>query len=719
MADVKYKVEVVTKQAVNDVNKLAGALDKSGKAMNKVDKNSKKMSAGFGSAKIAILATVAAMAVAATAAVKIASNFETLRTTLATVSGGAEQGALAFEFIQSVAEQLPGSLEETTRAYTKLLALGISPTEDALISFANTASATGKSLDQFVEAVADATTGEFERLKEFGIKVKQETDSLKVTFQGVTKSIGKDSASIQKFLQGIGENQFAGAATEQMDTLAGRFSNFKDTLSKFADEVVNSSGGMDLLKAALVGLTAAIEFMRENMGDLADFFAVELPKALETWQNWLGLTGDKTKEFATASTSVINDFKEVFAALFTDTRVLGVAFVDGLVRGFLHLSQAWAKFVEGMSFGFDTAVNTIQNSLGSFINKFIEVFNTVVDFTPFDSLKLVLFEANKQTETWGSRMARVNAEYDQNLKLHTDSIALWLQDIENNKELNRIQKDDAIAERTAKNNAFKQSLIDKRDAQFEAVEAEKAAEKIASAMDKTLKDLTQQTLALSNASKTNAERINETTLALLENKDALVGVTVTAEEFNQAMAQLTDNARQESQDWADGWKIAFDAYADDAGNAARQAKDVFADSTAAMEDSILSFVKTGKFGFKELGQAIIDSLLNAQIQQLTASIFGVLGGGSGQNIFAGAFAQGGFIPAGQVGLVGESGPELIRGPASVTPITGGSGGGGDTFNITINAIDAQSFDERLASNPAFIFAIAEEGRRTLPSGSRL
>ena len=30
----------------------------------------------------------------------------------------------------------------------------------------------GKSLNQMIEAVADATTGEFERLKEFGIKAR-------------------------------------------------------------------------------------------------------------------------------------------------------------------------------------------------------------------------------------------------------------------------------------------------------------------------------------------------------------------------------------------------------------------------------------------------------------------------------------------------------------------------------------------------------------------
>jgi hypothetical protein len=63
-------------------------------------------------------------------------------------------------------------------------------------------------------------------------------------------------------------------------------------------------------------------------------------------------------------------------------------------------------------------------------------------------------------------------------------------------------------------------------------------------------------------------------------------------------------------------------------------------------------------------------------------IFSFLGGGSGilpgntglpwVKSYAGGFANGGTIPAGQWGIAGEKGPEIIRGPASVTPMNGGA-----------------------------------------------
>jgi hypothetical protein len=91
----------------------------------------------------------------------------------------------------------------------------------------------GKDLDQLIEAVADATTGEFERLKEFGIKAKSEGDNVSFTFRGVTTTVGKNAAEIEKFLIDLGQNNFAGAMAEQMGTLNGIISNAKDAIASF------------------------------------------------------------------------------------------------------------------------------------------------------------------------------------------------------------------------------------------------------------------------------------------------------------------------------------------------------------------------------------------------------------------------------------------------------------------------------------------------------
>jgi len=86
------------------------------------------------------------------------------------------------------------------------------------------------------------------------------------------------------------------------------------------------------------------------------------------------------------------------------------------------------------------------------------------------------------------------------------------------------------------------------------------------------------------------------------------------------------------------------------------------------------------------------------------------------DFFGGFFAKGGYLPAGQIGIAGERGPELIGGPTQVTPLSG-MGGGSTTVNYNINAVDARSFQELLASDPQSLYALSERGRMSM-AGAR-
>ena len=55
-------------------------------------------------------------------------------------------------------------------------------------------------------------------------------------------------------------------------------------------------------------------------------------------------------------------------------------------------------------------------------------------------------------------------------------------------------------------------------------------------------------------------------------------------------------------------------------------------------------------------------------------------------LFGGFFASGGYLPSNKLGVVGEAGPELITGPANITPM-GEGGGGALVVNFNINVID--------------------------------
>ena len=89
------------------------------------------------------------------------------------------------------------------------------------------------------------------------------------------------------------------------------------------------------------------------------------------------------------------------------------------------------------------------------------------------------------------------------------------------------------------------------------------------------------------------------------------------------------------------------------------------------------------------------------------------------NLFAGFFRDGGSIPPGKIGIVGESGPEIVRGPAAVigTQQSANMLGGGTTNVVyNIQAVDAPSFQNLVAQDPEFIFNVTRVGARRTPTG---
>ncbi|HYH39933.1 MAG TPA: tape measure protein [Azospirillum sp.] len=214
----------------------------------------------------AALAAVGAGALA-TKVIQTTAEFQKLGTSMKTVVGSAELASQAMGALQDFAAKTPFSLQQAVQGFVALKARGLDPSIKSLESYGNTASAMGKDLSQMIEAVADAATGEFERLKEFGIVASSEGDRVKLTFQGVTTEVGKNAQEIESYLRRIGETQFAGAMQEQAATLGGALSNLEDSWNRLFVSIGNAGAG-DAANGAIRGLTEAIEALSANMGDL-------------------------------------------------------------------------------------------------------------------------------------------------------------------------------------------------------------------------------------------------------------------------------------------------------------------------------------------------------------------------------------------------------------------------------------------------------------------
>jgi hypothetical protein len=188
--------------------------------------------------------------------VSITREFDKISAGLITATGSAEESEKAFEAIQDFATRTPYDLAQVTDSFIKLVNFGLDPSERALASYGNTSSALGKDLNQMVEAVADAVTGEFERLKEFGIKASSEGDKVAFTFRGITTTVGKNAAEIEQYLIKLGETNFGDAMLNRMNTLDGALSNLGDEWDKVYLNISRAGIGDVIADGVRVGIGA-------------------------------------------------------------------------------------------------------------------------------------------------------------------------------------------------------------------------------------------------------------------------------------------------------------------------------------------------------------------------------------------------------------------------------------------------------------------------------
>lgn len=253
-------------------------------------------------------ATVGVGAVAGTAAfgksvIDTGARFESYQAGLKTLEGSEAKAKEAMSWVQKFAKKTPYDLDQVMESYVRLRAYGIEPTNGTLLSLGNTASAMQKDLMSAVEMMADAQTGEFERLKEFGVRAKQQGDKVTFTYSQNGKDIEvtskKSAAEIRKTLLGIFDSRFKGAMDEQSKTWNGMTSNMGDSWVGFQRKVADA-GLFDRAKGHLAGV---LEFLdkaekdgrldkwaneiAKSVGDVVDSFA-RVGKAVD----WVKLAQD-------------------------------------------------------------------------------------------------------------------------------------------------------------------------------------------------------------------------------------------------------------------------------------------------------------------------------------------------------------------------------------------------------------------------------------------
>ncbi len=738
-------------------------LDSLGKSAGGAERASSGLMGAFKGLLGPLTAVVSATA-ALNKLVDVQRQFDVLNAGLVTATGSAEGASQAFEALQDFAANTPYDLAQVTDGFTKLVNLGLTPSERALQSYGNTASAMGKDMMQLIEAVADASTGEFERLKEFGIKAKQEGDKVTFTFRGVKTEIGNNAQEIEEYLMRLGENEFAGSMAARMDTLDGALSNLGDEW----DALFRNVSSMGVGSVIEDGVRLAIDVLAELNAMLS---SGEMEGYLDAIAGKFSGFGEDIQQTVQILTKFIKDN-------FGEWSDEGSAVVDFIIDAFKNFPENVRAFVQIAAVEFAHQLELMKSDATLWADSVKAIFN---DDTLDSAAQRHAARYQALAEARLSSISDIMAERDAALKSFDDQMAAskkLREQYDKDQEARRAQggdrlagfkvggdggssassgaskeqeraakqrekdfqnlvaslrtEEEAIAESYAKRRAIIEAntpdgsaqradllarldqdhsaqlakLQEQQNSEVESLRSQLMTEEeaIAESYQKRM-EIIAQAKNLESAQRTEMEaRVAEERDKALANieaqrqqeRDSLYNSLLTEEEMliqaydrkkqlildSEAVTEVErqdllrrlkqqfdeEQAQAESkrlQTQLNGAAQLFDGMAGLAkaygGEQSKAYKALFAVSKAFSIAQAAMSISTGLAKAQELGWPA--NL--AEMARVAATGAGIVSQIQGSN-FSGAYDQGGQIPAGKFGIVGEYGPEIVRGPASVT-----------------------------------------------------
>lgn len=658
------------------VNNATRDLDNFTRSGAKAERATDSLGSSFGSLKGMIAGVIAPLAgvVSVTAAIgkltSVTREFDILNAGLKTATGSAENAEIAFMAIQDFATRTPYDLQQVTGAFTKLVNYGLTPSSEALTSYGDTAAAMGKGLDQMVEAVADAATGEFERLKEFGIKASKEGDQVTFTFRGVKTVVKNTAADIERYLIDMGKSNFGGAMADRMDSLDGALSNLGDAWNQFWLEVSKQGSGNMIEQVVRLGIDALTELTDMlASGQLSGYIDALIGK-------FKGLGEDIYKGFEEASGLIDQVFKSWGSS--------GSAAVDWILDAFKNMPENVRASLKGIGTWLGYTFESVKLQIGTIIDvikiKFEELLAKAVATGREIADRLNPLDGD--TFDWAAAMAAAEESAQTRIEAVYKKRDLLLGDY---RQLYEEQITSIMDERDASLQAFEDQInsadaLRKKYDELKAARQASSTDELAQFKIKT-PDTGEASAVIDKKAEAELERIREQLMTEEEAIEAsyqkrkriiLESTTITEKERGELMARLEKEHQSQLKALTmERYKTALSAFDDFEQNMLVLSKTkskalagIY--KASAIANTVVKTYESATSAYAAMasipyvGPALGIAAAAAAVAAGLANVAAI----KAQPV--GAYEHGGAIPGGRSGIVGEAGAEEIFGPAIVT-----------------------------------------------------
>lgn len=587
--------------------------------------------------------------------------------------------------IQYAAEAISSLLGQNTELATSLgevLGQGIIAATDAVVGFIERIQQGGPVLD-LIQTAISGVVEIFSTLYEVGLQVHEALAPLTETvlpalgaaFEFVVDVIVTVVEAIGNLITGLAD-AISGAESFS-DGVVGAFRAVKDTVVNLV------SGLVDAVIGLFQGLYDALwgnSIIRDLLDGIVGGFTELGPRLLE-------IIGDVVR-------MVIDGFGALFDAIVTG---VGNAISSG-IDAVQEQLERFSNWFQETFFGVEDTAESTEEALAAALNG---------DRLNADAVRATATEIEALTENL-ELLADPLEQHIQNLETSTEAYELNFETLE---ELNEMFEEftDAMSELNDVHETHLEQQGDLNDLYEDYLEF----------MNQNLEQLREKTellTAINEQYPLLTENIN-TFMPVLQSSTDLVNQANSAiDEFIPVVEDL-ESVYDDVEDVLDGYNDTLRDYVNRT-NESTRSTDQLAQALNRVADAARQAQSAADAANRSIQQAISSQeRLNSMPRNNTTSPGRNTGTSSSgnwfTNLFDGWFADGGFINPGKFGIVGERGPEIVTGPANITPLDQLGGG---TTNVTYNisAVDAQSFRNLVARDPEFIHAVALKGASKTP-----
>lgn len=651
--------------------------------------------------------------------------YEDMSARLTPLVGDLETAQKTFWSLNGLEDETATATDKLAKAFVDLGNNGLTNSNEQLKTYATIAHGTGRDINTLTDAVIAFSQGSTKALRQFGITAKDNGDTISLTYKGLTTEIEKNSKALDEYLSNLAKNNFDGVLEAKLNTVSAAAGRLDNAWGTFCTRLMQSNGGFgeliimgnDFLANTLNGISewlddpaviewfhtlaktvretfegirTAWESVKDFFSDTLELIGVEMKVGTGSWKLFF------SNFFQFAQIGLL-ELSQKVGELWDNTigylnaigEGIGSALSGGeFSRGFdaaraqtKREAEETAKIYKATIAGIEKEITESQNRIAAERQRLAEKYQNkpIGEGTQSDDgLRIgankdfgkgkggggALSKSAEARDTWTPYYEQI-LELD--IRSKSDLEQLEWEHARKISEFNAVIAENTIISETEKNNAL---LILEQDYQKQKAEIEKSAQDFLNSLNPEDEEIVRLQESYGQKLEMLEQYHND---KLISEENYLQAHTALMEKYT------TDSTATKQKKQSEDLKKMMEPY-EKMADATISISDAFYDLTDSMDESSGSykalFAVQKSFAIASATMDAVKAWIGALNdptavtwpQKLAnyASAVATTTAAISQLTSVSMHDKGGFIKPGELGIVGEYGPELIEGPASVT-----------------------------------------------------